>query len=61
MIFHPKMMPAIVIADPALTVGLPAAITAATGMDALAHCLEAYCAPAITRWPTASRWKACGW
>jgi alcohol dehydrogenase class IV len=44
-IFHPKMMPSIVIADPALTVGLPPHITAATGMDALAHCLEAYCAP----------------
>ena len=44
-IFHPKMLPAIVIADPALTAGLPPKITAATGMDALAHCLEAYCAP----------------
>ncbi len=44
-IFHPKMMPASVIADPELTVGLPPHITAATGMDALAHCLEAYCAP----------------
>ncbi len=44
-IFHPKMLPVIVIADPQLTVGLPPHITAATGMDALAHCLEAYCAP----------------
>ncbi len=44
-IFHPKMQPASVIADPALTVGLPPKITAATGMDALAHCFEAYCAP----------------
>ena len=44
-IFHPKMLPAVVISDPALTVGLPPRITAATGMDALAHCLEAYCAP----------------
>ncbi len=44
-IFHPKMLPAVVIADPALTVGLPAQLTAATGMDALAHALEAYCAP----------------
>lgn len=44
-IFHPKMQPAIVLADPALTLGLPAKITAATGMDALAHCFEAYCAP----------------
>ncbi|MHA1601065.1 MAG: iron-containing alcohol dehydrogenase [Alphaproteobacteria bacterium] len=46
-IFHPKMMPEIVISDPELTVGLPPHITAATGMDALAHCLEAYCAPAF--------------
>jgi alcohol dehydrogenase len=44
-IFHPKMMPVVTICDPALTVGLPAHITAATGMDAFAHCLEAYCAP----------------
>ncbi len=44
-IFHPRMLPAVVIADPALTVGLPPRITAATGMDALAHNLEAYCAP----------------
>jgi len=44
-IFHPKMQPALVIADPQLTVGLPAHITAAVGMDALSHNLEAYCAP----------------
>ena len=44
-IFHPKMMPRVVISDPALTVGMPAKITAGTGMDAFAHCLEAYCAP----------------
>ncbi len=44
-IFHPKILPGIVISDPELTLGLPARITAATGMDALAHCLEAYCAP----------------
>ncbi len=44
-IFHPKMLPSIVIEDPALTLGLPPHITAGTGMDALAHCLEAYCAP----------------
>jgi len=44
-VFHPKMLPGIVISDPELTLGLPAHITAATGMDALAHCLEAYCAP----------------
>jgi len=42
-IFHPRMMPKIVICDPALTVGMPPVITAGTGMDALAHCLEAYC------------------
>ncbi len=44
-IFHPKMMPVVTICDPALTVRLPPHITAATGMDAFAHCLEAYCAP----------------
>jgi alcohol dehydrogenase class IV len=44
-IFHPKMLPGIVIADPELLVGLSARLTAATGMDALAHNLEAYCAP----------------
>jgi alcohol dehydrogenase class IV len=44
-IFHPKLMPAVTICDPALTVGMPAFITAGTGMDALAHCLEAYCSP----------------
>ncbi|MEM6415403.1 MAG: iron-containing alcohol dehydrogenase [Pseudomonadota bacterium] len=44
-IFHPKMQPSIVICDPELTVALPPKITAGTGMDAIAHCLEAYCAP----------------
>ncbi|HEY5701645.1 MAG TPA: iron-containing alcohol dehydrogenase, partial [Gammaproteobacteria bacterium] len=44
-IFHPRMLPAIVIDDPALTAGLPAHITAAVGMDALSHNLEAYCSP----------------
>jgi alcohol dehydrogenase class IV len=44
-IFHPQMMPAIVISDPELTVGLPPNITAATGMDAFVHCFEAFCAP----------------
>jgi alcohol dehydrogenase class IV len=44
-IFHPKMLPAIVIADPELTVGMPPFITAGTGMDAFAHCLEAYSTP----------------
>jgi hypothetical protein len=44
-IAHPKMLAGIVIGDPALTVGLPPHLTAATGMDALSHCLEAYCVP----------------
>lgn len=44
-VFHPRMMPCIVVADPELTVGLPAGLTAATGMDALTHCLEAFFAP----------------
>ena len=44
-IFHPKFLPGIVICDPELTVGMPSYITAGTGMDAFAHCLEAYCSP----------------
>jgi hypothetical protein len=44
-IFHPAIMPKVAILDPELTVGLPAKLTAATGMDALAHNLEAFCAP----------------
>lgn len=44
-IFHPLMLPAKVILDPELTVGLPAGLTAATGIDALSHSLEAFCAP----------------
>jgi alcohol dehydrogenase len=44
-IFHPKVLPSVVIADPELTVGMPAHITAGTGMDAFAHCLEAYSSP----------------
>jgi alcohol dehydrogenase class IV len=44
-IFHPAIMPRVAILDPELTVGLPPRLTAATGMDALAHCLEAYCTP----------------
>lgn len=44
-IFHPKMLPSVVICDPELTVGMPKTITAGTGMDAFAHCLEAYCSP----------------
>ena len=44
-IFHPKILPSIVILDPLLTIDLPPRLTAATGMDALAHNLEAFCAP----------------
>ncbi len=44
-IFHPRMMPSIVILDPVLTINLPPSLTAYTGMDALAHSLEAYCSP----------------
>jgi alcohol dehydrogenase class IV len=44
-IFHPLMMPRVVIADAELTVGLPPAVTAATGIDAFVHCFEAFCAP----------------
>lgn len=44
-IFHPNMLPAEVILDPELTLGLPKNVTAATGMDALSHNLEAYCSP----------------
>jgi alcohol dehydrogenase class IV len=44
-IFHPLMMPKVTICDPELTVGMPPAISAGTGLDALAHCLEAYCSP----------------
>jgi alcohol dehydrogenase class IV len=44
-IFHPRLLPTVTICDPELTVGMPKFITAGTGMDALAHCLEAYCSP----------------
>jgi alcohol dehydrogenase class IV len=44
-IFHPGLMPKVTICDPELTVGMPRMITVGTGMDALAHCLEAYCSP----------------
>jgi len=44
-VFHPRMLPTLTILDPKLTVGMPAFLTAATGMDAFAHNLEAYCAP----------------
>ena len=57
-IFHPKMQPVEVIADPELTVGLPSHITAATGMDALSHNLEPIARPSGIRWRKASRLKA---
>lgn len=44
-IFHPKMLPAVVICDPELTVGMPRAITTGTGLDAFAHCVEAFSSP----------------
>ncbi|WP_306044959.1 iron-containing alcohol dehydrogenase [Nioella sp. MMSF_3534] len=44
-IFHPKVLPSVVIADPELTVGMPQAITAGTGLDAFAHCVEAFSSP----------------
>ena len=44
-IFHPKFMPTVVICDPELTVGMPGFITAGTGLDAFAHCVEAFCSP----------------
>ena len=44
-IFHPKVLPSAVIADPELTVGMPKAVTAGTGLDAFAHCVEAYSSP----------------
>jgi 4-hydroxybutyrate dehydrogenase len=44
-IFHPKMLPSVVICDPELTVGMPQFLTAGTGLDAFAHCVEAFCSP----------------
>ena len=44
-IFHPKFLPSVVICDPELTVGMPKSITAGTGLDAFAHCVEAFCSP----------------
>jgi alcohol dehydrogenase class IV len=44
-IFHPKILPSVVIADPELTLGMPAFITAGTGLDAFAHCVEAFSSP----------------
>ena len=44
-IFHPKVLPSVVICDPELTVGMPSFVTAGTGLDAFAHCVEAFCSP----------------
>ncbi|MBS8228228.1 iron-containing alcohol dehydrogenase [Vannielia litorea] len=44
-IFHPKVLPTVVICDPELTVGMPKAITSGTGLDAFAHCVEAFSSP----------------
>lgn len=44
-IFHPKILPSVVISDPELTVGMPSFITAGTGLDAFAHCVEAFSSP----------------
>ena len=44
-IFHPKLLPSVVICDPELTTGMPKFITAGTGLDAFAHCVEAYSSP----------------
>jgi len=44
-IFHPKILPSVVICDPELTFGMPPPLTAGTGLDAFAHCVEAYCSP----------------
>ncbi|KNG94226.1 iron-containing alcohol dehydrogenase [Pseudaestuariivita atlantica] len=44
-IFHPRILPRVVICDPELTVGLPPALTAGTGLDAFAHCVEAFSSP----------------
>ena len=44
-VFHPGILPKVTLCDPALTIDMPRFITAGTGMDALAHCLEAYCSP----------------
>ncbi len=44
-IFHPKFLPSVVICDPELTIGMPQFFTAGTGLDAFAHCVEAFCSP----------------
>ena len=44
-IFHPKVLPSVVICDPELTIGMPPFVTAGTGLDAFAHCVEAFSSP----------------
>jgi 4-hydroxybutyrate dehydrogenase len=57
--FHSwQPVPKAAICDPELTLGLPPLLTAATGMDAIAHCMETFMAPPSTRRPTALRWTA---
>jgi 4-hydroxybutyrate dehydrogenase len=57
--FHSwHLMPKAALLDPDLTLGLPPGLTAATGMDAIAHCMETFMAPPSTHRPTASRWTA---
>ena len=60
-IFHPKMLPAVVICDPELTVGMPQFITAGTGLDAFAHCVEAYSSPITIQCRRVLRWRECAW
>ncbi len=60
-IFHPRMLPGRVVADPELTVGLPKGLTAAVGMDALSHNLEAFAVLCVIRWPTESPSREYAW
>ena len=54
----PHMIPKIAICDPELTLGLPPHLTAATGMDALTHCIETYLSPRVNPPAMQSRWTA---
>jgi len=46
-LLSPHLLPRVALCDPELTLGLPPMLTAATGMDAIAHCIETFCAPAV--------------
>ena len=59
-IFHPAIMPRVAILDPELTVGLPPKLTAATGMDAMAHVSRPTARPSTIRWRRAWPSRACG-